>query len=174
MRRFCATMPSQLRRTRPCVMICPTTHLAVSMGTAKLMPCAPKIIAVLTPMTRARVSTSGPPELPGLSATSDWMMFSISRPSCARMLRPSADTTPADTVDEKPSGLPMATHSCPTRSLADSPNCACGSPVPSMRMTAVSVAGSTPHTLRRVRRAVGERDLDRRPPPRTTCALVRM
>ena len=74
-------------------------------------------------------------------------MFSMSRPSCARMLRPSAETTPADTVDEKPSGLPMATHSWPTlqpRRLAELRRAAGRSP--SMRMTAVSVAGSAPHS----------------------------
>ena len=108
-------------------MSCDSAHFAVSMGTAKLIPCAPKIIAVLMPTTRPRVSTSGPPELPGLSATSLWMMFSTSRPSCARMVRPSADITPADTVDENPSGLPMAMASCPTLSRPDSPSSANGS-----------------------------------------------
>ncbi len=47
-----------------------TTYLAVLIGTAKLKPCAIAIISVLMPITRARLSTSGPPELPGLSGTS--------------------------------------------------------------------------------------------------------
>ena len=44
----------------------------------------------------------------GLSAASVWMMSSISRPERERSDRPSALTTPAVTVAENPSGLPMA------------------------------------------------------------------
>ena len=105
-------------------MSCPSTHLAVSIGMLKLRPCAPRIMAVLMPTTRPRLSTSGPPELPGFSATSLWMMPSISRPEVARMVRPSALTTPADTVELKPSGLPIATTSWPTRSVAELPSSA--------------------------------------------------
>src|SRR5207249_1180300 len=65
-----------------------------------------------------------PPELPGLRATSLWMMPSIRRPEVARMVRPSALTTPADTVELKPSGLPIATTSWPTRSAAELPSSA--------------------------------------------------
>jgi len=50
---------------------------------------------------------------------------------------------PADTVDWNSNGLRMATTSCPARSDADSPNWAIGSPVPSTRITARSVAGSS-------------------------------
>ena len=39
--------------------------------------------AVLTPITRPFQSTSGPPELPGLSAASVWITSSMSRP-CPR------------------------------------------------------------------------------------------
>jgi hypothetical protein len=39
-------------------------------ATAKQMPWAPEIIAVLMPMTSPFDETSGPPELPGLSAAS--------------------------------------------------------------------------------------------------------
>ena len=42
---------------------------------------------MLTPITSPRLSTSGPPELPGLRAASVWMMLSISRPR-ARAERP--------------------------------------------------------------------------------------
>ena len=91
----------------------------MSIGTLKLMPWAPRMIAVLMPITRPRESTSGPPELPGLSATSLWMIPSMACPSLARIVRPSALTTPADTVELKPSGLPIATTSCPTRRLAE-------------------------------------------------------
>src|SRR3982074_1498644 len=53
------------------------------------------MIAVFTPTTLPCVSTSGPPEFPGLSAASVWMTFSMIRPSFARSERPSALTTPA-------------------------------------------------------------------------------
>src|SRR5438874_1207952 len=42
-------------------MSCPSTHFAVSIGTLKLKPCAPRIMAVLMPTTRPRLSTRGPP-----------------------------------------------------------------------------------------------------------------
>src|SRR5258707_8504867 len=73
-------MPSRLRRTRPSRMIRAATSAAVSMPIAKQMPCAAPIIAVLMPTTRPLPSTSGPPELPGLSGASVWMTLSISRP----------------------------------------------------------------------------------------------
>ena len=37
---------------------------------AKQIPCAPEMIAVLIPITSPCDETSGPPELPGLSAAS--------------------------------------------------------------------------------------------------------
>ncbi len=43
---------------------------AVLIGTAKLRPWPPRMVAVFTPTTSPRVSRSGPPELPGLSAAS--------------------------------------------------------------------------------------------------------
>ena len=46
------------------------TKLTVLMAMAKQMPCAGKIIAVLTPMTRPVESSRGPPELPGFNAAS--------------------------------------------------------------------------------------------------------
>ena len=69
------------------------------LATAKQMPWAPAITAVLMPMTSPREDTSGPPELPGLSAASVWITSSISRPVLERSDRPSADTTPAVTVE---------------------------------------------------------------------------
>ena len=76
---------------------------------------------MFTPITSPREETSGPPELPGLSAASVWITSSISRPVCDRSERPSAETTPAVTVDSKPSGLPIATTSWPRRSFLESP-----------------------------------------------------
>ena len=78
------------------------------VATAKQMPWAQLIIAVLMPTTSPVVATSGPPEFPGLSAASVWMTSSMSRPLWARKDRPSAETTPAVTVDSKPNGLPIA------------------------------------------------------------------
>ena len=69
------------------------------------------MIAVLTPITRPAPSSSGPPELPGLSGAVCWIAPSISRLPLPRSERPSAETTPVDTVDSKPSGLPIATAS---------------------------------------------------------------
>ena len=92
-------MPMNERRTRPCRTSSPSTKLAVLEATAKQIPWVPRMIAVLMPTTSPREETSGPPELPGLSAASVWMMSSISRPLRARKERPSADTTPVVTVE---------------------------------------------------------------------------
>jgi hypothetical protein len=62
------------------------------------------MIAVASPATSAREVTSGPPELPGLSAASVCRTSSIDRPVRLRSERPSALTTPAVTVHSKPSG----------------------------------------------------------------------
>ena len=74
--------------------------------------------AVLIPTTRPAESASAPPEFPGLSAASVWITSSITRtcaPERAGSERPRALTTPAVTLPARPSGLPMATTSCPTR-----------------------------------------------------------
>src|SRR2546426_913228 len=100
--RLAPARPRKPRRTLPSFRSCSTTHFTVSIAVAKQMPCAPGMIAVLTPITSPCESTSGPPELPGLSAASVCSTSSISRPVCARRLRPSALTTPAVTVCWKP------------------------------------------------------------------------
>ena len=75
------------------------------------------------------------------------MTSSISRPVRERSERPSAETTPAVTVDSKPSGLPIATTSWPRRSLLELPSRAAGSETSSMtRSRARSVCGSSPST----------------------------
>ena len=80
--------------TRPCCMSCGTIRLAMSIGMAKQIPCADWMIAVLMPTTRPRLSSSGPPLLPGLSAASVWITLSTRCPVMLRRLRPSALTTP--------------------------------------------------------------------------------
>ena len=47
----CAVTPMKARRTRPCRMSSLTTKLTVLLATAKQIPCACRIIAVLTPTT---------------------------------------------------------------------------------------------------------------------------
>ena len=136
------------------------------------MPCAPWITAVFTPITSPREETSGPPELPGLSAASVWITSSISRPVRARSERPSAETTPAVTVDSKPSGLPIATTSWPRRSRLESPSVAAGSVTgASTRTSARSVSGSSP-TTRAVRLRPSVVISSTRAAPPTTWLLV--
>ena len=94
------------------------TKRAVLAATAKHKPCAGRITAVLMPMTSARDVTSGPPELPGFSAASVWMMSSISRPDRARSERPRPLMIPAVAEWSNPNGLPMAMAICPTRNVA--------------------------------------------------------
>jgi hypothetical protein len=138
-------MPMKARRTRPCRTSSPSTKLAVLAATAKQMPCAPMITAVLMPTTSPREETSGPPELPGLSAASVWITSSMRRPLRERSERPSAETTPVVTVDSKPSGLPMAITSWPRFSRLESPSVAAGSvTASSTRNSARSVSGSSP------------------------------
>ena len=75
-------------------------------------------MAVFMPMTLPDMSTSGPPELPGLMAASVWMNFwnCLARPEASRssMERFLAETMPAETVCERPKGLPMARTQSPT------------------------------------------------------------
>ena len=73
----CSLAPSQGRLTAPPPLLADaTTTRTMLAGTAKPMPCEPperEKIAVLMPTSRPAMSTSGPPELPGLIAASVWM-----------------------------------------------------------------------------------------------------
>ena len=108
--------------------------------------------AVLMPTTRPRESARAPPELPGLSAASVWITSSMSRavlrPRAGR-LRPSALTTPAVTDPARPSGLPTATTSEPTRRLSASPYSGGLGTGRSARTTARSLNASRPTTSKR-------------------------
>ena len=126
---------------------------AVLIGTAKLMPCTPRIAAVFTPTTSPRLVTSGPPELPGFSAASVCTSCSISRPDRERSERPSALTTPAVTVCWNPYGLPIAMTTWPGRrreriaERAPRQVAPCGAESAATRIrthTAMSVSGSAP------------------------------
>ena len=61
-----------------------TIRLAMLIGIAKQIPCAEWMIAVLMPITRPRLSSSGPPLLPGLSAASVWITLSTRWPVMLR------------------------------------------------------------------------------------------
>ena len=122
------------------------------------------------PTTSPRVLNSGPPELPGFTATSVWMKGTAL--SSGRE-RPLALTTPAVTVFSNPNGDPMAsTHSPTLRSLV-LPRMTVGRFLASILSTATSVLGSAPSTLaKNSRRSVSFTITSRA--SRTTCALVRM
>ena len=100
-------------------------------------------------MTAPVMSTSGPPELPGLMAASVWIAGYVvelpwsSEPTLTGRL--SALTMPLVTVASRPNGEPIATTPSPTPRLADLPMVAAVRPeTPEALMTAVSVSGSVP------------------------------
>src|ERR1700730_1519032 len=98
------------------------------------------------------MSTSAPPELPGLIAASVWMASST---VFWLLVSPTVDTgrlsalmMPAVTVPSRPSGEPTATTLWPTRRLADDPMVIAVRPDMSLaRMTAMSLVGSVPTML---------------------------
>ncbi len=97
----------------------PTAEAAFSIGTAKPMPtntrCSDGLrMAVTMPTTAPSAVTSGPPELPGLAAASNWMRFVSTRLPCGeRNSRFRPDTTPDETDGPIPNGKPTATTSSP-------------------------------------------------------------
>ena len=96
---------------RPLLMSDGTTRLTRSAGIAKpmpeLLPLAERI-ALLTPISRPALSSSGPPELPGLMAASVWITPTTSRKLAVGSSRSSALTRPLVSVRCRPKGLPMA------------------------------------------------------------------
>jgi hypothetical protein len=98
------------------------------------------------PITRPEASSSGPPELPGFSAASVWITFSIVNPLGAVRRRCSAETTPVVSVRSSPNGLPIATVGSPTSTVSESPSWSGfnSSPLGSTRSRARSVSGSLP------------------------------
>ena len=104
--------PIQECSTWPLAISCWAIDRAVSLGIAKPTPTlastVPPSIWALTPITRPRPSSSGPPELPWLIGASVWIAFGIVRPLGAWMSRPVALTMPAVIVRSSPNGLPIA------------------------------------------------------------------
>ena len=102
-----------------------TAETTVSEPIAKPTPsapgCEPSTLAAslaiceLTPITSPSSLSSGPPELPGLSAASVWITPVILAPSGAEISRPSADTMPLVKVSSRPYGVPIAYTVSPTR-----------------------------------------------------------
>ncbi|MCY1361381.1 hypothetical protein D9M69_480460 [compost metagenome] len=109
---------------------------------------------------------SGPPELPGLMATSVWMNGRYSPVSRCLAL-----TMPAVTVFSRPKGEPIAITHSPTRSLEMSPTFTAGRPVASIFTTATSVRLSAPMILALNSRLSGS-VTSTSEASSTTCALV--
>ena len=66
-------------------------------------------MAVTMPTTSPSIVTSGPPELPGFAAASNWIrLVSICWPSGERNWRFRPETTPCDTDGPMPKGKPTA------------------------------------------------------------------
>ena len=120
------------------------------------------------PTTCPWALNSGPPELPGLTATSDWMKGTELSSGSER---PLALTTPAVTVFSNPKGEPMASTQSPARSAWLLPIGTVGRLCASIFSTAMSVFGSMPSTLAlNSRRSVSLTVTVLA--PLTTCALV--
>lgn len=159
----------------------PTAEAAFSMGTANPMPMKVRAgvglrMAVTMPTTSPSSVTSGPPELPGLAAASNWIrLLSWRLPSGEVNSRCRPDTTPADTEGPMPKGKPTATTWSPGRrfwvdrrvaaSKSSGTLCACS--------TARSFSGCAPVMLAVVS-SPSWKVMPMRSAPATTCRLVRM
>ncbi len=156
-------------------------------------------IEELIPTTRPDMSTSGPPELPGLIAASVWIAgYVVLRswpPDCGwpppkglsgacgsssaldtETGRFRALTMPVVTVAFRPNGEPTATTAWPTLSSPDLPRDAgVRSETSSALITATSVSGSVPTTLAFfVVPSLKLTEIDPSPAPATTWLLVRI
>ena len=127
--------------------------MAKPMSSVGALPVELEATAVFMPMTCPWLSTSGPPEFPGLMAASVWsspVRFSVWPLSFwAVSERPSADTIPSVTVGPpaRASAFPMARTESPTRACDESPRFTVGRPEAwSIWTSARSWAGSVPST----------------------------
>ncbi len=137
--------PMRPRVTLPVALSCSETRVTSSIGTANEMPLyAPDSVAIceLMPMTSPRILINGPPELPGLTATSLWISGRYSPVS-----RDLAEMMPAVTVFSRPNGEPIASTHSPTRILLESPVRRYGRLVAVSLSSATSERRSAPSTL---------------------------
>ena len=154
-----------------------TTVFTISTGTANPMPaeaCDGLMMAVFMPISRPALSSSGPPEFPGLMAASVWITPRMLSPSSVEIVRPKPLTTPVVSVWSRPKGLPIANTLCPT-SRSDAVPSARGSSfsegAPRSFRTATSTLGSAP--TRSAAYVESSANVTRNCcPERTTCAFV--
>ena len=110
-------------------------------------------MAVFMPIKRPWELSSGPPELPGLTAASIWMIDLIDRVprTCSERLR--LETMPVVIVRSRPNGLPMAKTAHADCISAESPSESGNrtSRGASILITAISLLGSAPTELGVVR-----------------------
>ena len=125
----------------------------------------------LTPITSPCRLSSGPPELPGFTATSVWMKGTYISSGSER---PFALTMPAVMVLAKPKGEPIAATQSPGSSFEESPSFAVGRSCASTLRSATSLRLSTPITLALNSRLESARRTLTSSTSATTCALVRM
>ncbi len=78
-------------------------------------------IAVVIPIILPVLSRRGPPEFPGFTAASVWIIPLISRPLTALRVLPIELTMPAVSVLSRPKGFPIAIAFCPTLRTEESP-----------------------------------------------------
>ena len=105
-------------------------------------------MAVFTPIRSPFMSTSGPPELPGLIAASVWMNEETLLAPMSE--RASAETMPLVTVWPTPNGSPIASTRSPTCTsvaVVDGERPAAARPPASIFSTARSARGSSSSTL---------------------------
>src|SRR6201999_156545 len=124
-----------------------------SEGTAKPTPAlwsALPSVAIwsTTPITSPSPSSSGPPELPGLTAASVWIAWATVKPLGASIVRSSPETTPVEKLQAYTKGAPIAATEAPTLSAEESPSSSgwSSSPSGSKRIAARSLASSVPST----------------------------
>src|SRR5690606_2964848 len=159
----------------------PAAVAAFSIGTAKPMPTKTRcsvgfMMAVTMPTTWPSMSTSGPPELPGLAAASNWIRLVSRRwPSGERNSRRSPETTPELTDGPMSNGKPAATTWSPTARSAVERIVAGfrSSGIERARTTARSCFGSSATTTASETWPSANSALIRSAPA-TTCRLVRI
>src|SRR5215207_8483423 len=112
-----STGPGHNRGPPPCPCPGPPAS-AAPIGTANPIPANASsspgsAIDTTMPTTSPWVFSSGPPELPGFTAASNWISPD-KEPALIFVLRSRPETIPVVVLSRSPSGLPMATTSEPT------------------------------------------------------------